>query len=168
MKRKGFTLIELLVVISIIGVLATLVIGELKRSRDRATDVVMLRKAKEFQKAVEIFNIDNNRYPTAGTINIGFTGGNPVAGTCGNASFEANWDSMVADMGNYLADFFAGTGDELPLCMFYTISPSNQCEHLLPETYEYAIAFGTLESEFGGLGDVFHEVGEQFHCIYEI
>lgn len=63
MKDKGFTLIELLVVVAIIGVLASVVLASLNDARARARDAKRLADIQTFQTALEVYNLDNGRYP---------------------------------------------------------------------------------------------------------
>jgi len=63
--RKGFTLIELLVVISIIGVLATIVLGSLNDARSSARDAQRKRDIKTIQTALEIYHLDKGQYPVS-------------------------------------------------------------------------------------------------------
>ena len=60
---KGFTLIELLVVIAIISLLSSVVLAALKDTRTKAQDIAILQTAKEFQKAIEIYRLNNNYLP---------------------------------------------------------------------------------------------------------
>ncbi len=72
MNRKGFTLIELLVVVSIIGVLATVVLGALGDARTKAKKSALFSELKALQKATFMFELDNNEsyhYLDSGTIN---------------------------------------------------------------------------------------------------
>lgn len=63
MKNKGFTLIELLVVVAIIGILASVVLSSLNDARARARDARRLSDIQSFQTALEVYNLDNGRYP---------------------------------------------------------------------------------------------------------
>ena len=65
-KTKGFTLIELLVVISIIGVLSTVVITSLNEGRARARDAKREQDIISIQNALELYYVDNGRYPING------------------------------------------------------------------------------------------------------
>lgn len=62
-KEKGFTLIELLVVISIIGVLASVVLTSLGNIREEARQAALFVEIRDFQTALELYNIDNGHYP---------------------------------------------------------------------------------------------------------
>ena len=64
MNKKGFTLIELLVVVSIIGVLATVVLGALGEAKGRAQDARRHSDIDTIQKQLEIYYLDNGHYPT--------------------------------------------------------------------------------------------------------
>jgi general secretion pathway protein G len=63
-KSKGFTLIELLVVVAIIGVLATIVLSSLSDARARARDANRLADIRTIQTALEVYYLDNGKYPT--------------------------------------------------------------------------------------------------------
>lgn len=60
---KGFTLIELLVVIAIIGMLSTVVMGNLNSARAKARDAVAIRDFNQVQKAMILYYDKYNRYP---------------------------------------------------------------------------------------------------------
>jgi len=76
-SQAGFTLIELLVVIAIIGILAAVVLASLSSARGKARDTEKVAQVKEFQKAIAIYNLDNNVYPTTGS------GGQPMSAIVG-------------------------------------------------------------------------------------
>lgn len=62
-KKQGFTLIELLVVITIIGLLSTLAVFALNSARVKARDAKRINDLKIISDIVEIYYIDNNKYP---------------------------------------------------------------------------------------------------------
>lgn len=59
--QKGFTLIELLVVVSIIGVLATIVLGSLSTARDKARIAKAQVQMNEIKKLVLMAQINTNQ-----------------------------------------------------------------------------------------------------------
>lgn len=61
--KKGFTLIELLVVISLIGLLSSIVLVGLEGARTQARDATRLSDVAQIKRALEIYRIDNGKYP---------------------------------------------------------------------------------------------------------
>lgn len=64
--RRGFTLIELMVVITIIGLLATTILGSMESSRIAARDAQRLQEARQLITALEFYRNQNGRYPCSG------------------------------------------------------------------------------------------------------
>jgi len=62
-RRAGFTLIELLVVIAIIGILASVVLASLNRTRMHSRNTYMISTVQELIKAVEVYRTNNGYYP---------------------------------------------------------------------------------------------------------
>ena len=81
--KKGFTLIELLVVVSIIGVLATIVLGSLNDARSSARDARRQQDIRSIQNALEVYYLDNGEYPIRG-----FT-----------RSYNSSWEALEAELG---------------------------------------------------------------------
>jgi general secretion pathway protein G len=75
LDHKGFTLIELMIVIAIIGTLAAIVIPNYISYREKAKIVRAISEVKGIESAVNIFMIDNNRFPDT-FVEAGL--GNPV------------------------------------------------------------------------------------------
>ena len=79
--KKGFTLIELLVVIAIIGVLSSIVLGQLNEARTKAEDARRTSDLENIALALELYRDDTGQYPAV-------TGG--VA-----RSIDGNWSSEL-------------------------------------------------------------------------
>ncbi len=63
-KNRGFTLLELLVVIVILSLLAALLIPKFTGRVDEAKIETTKVQLKEVKRALEMYRIDNGRYPT--------------------------------------------------------------------------------------------------------
>ena len=116
--KKGFTLIELLVVVSIIGVLATMVLGALGSARERARDAKRLAIMHEFQNALELYYLDNGQYPSASSYG---------ANTWNNCQSTSAIDALESDLSQYISTDFCN--DSLwvpaPTTRFLYRSPLN-------------------------------------------
>jgi general secretion pathway protein G len=73
--HKGFTLIELMIVIAIIGTLAAIAIPNYISYREKAKTDRAISEIKGIESAVNIFMIDNSRFPDT-LVEAGL--GNPV------------------------------------------------------------------------------------------
>ena len=62
-KNKGFTLIELLIVITIIAIIVGIVLGSLSESRAKGRDASKIRSMNEVQKALSLYQSQNDGYP---------------------------------------------------------------------------------------------------------
>ncbi|MDD7984670.1 type II secretion system protein [Lentisphaera marina] len=71
MKNKTFSLIEVLVVVAIIGILASLLMPALKKSRESARRVLCLSTLKQHHIAINLYSGDNNSH-----LPSNFTGAN--------------------------------------------------------------------------------------------
>lgn len=59
-KKKGFSLVELLVVIAIIGTLATIVLINLNKAREKAKNVAIKAALSELRATAEMYYDENN------------------------------------------------------------------------------------------------------------
>lgn len=63
-NRKGFTIVELLIVIVVIAILATITIVAFNGIQERANETAVRSDVRSLQQKMEIFRVDNGRYPT--------------------------------------------------------------------------------------------------------
>lgn len=63
-RRRGFTFLEIMVVVAILAILATLVIPNLMGGVDTAKIDATKVQIKSLQSALELYRLDNARYPT--------------------------------------------------------------------------------------------------------
>ena len=63
-RKKGFTLLEMVAVVAIIGVLMTLVGTQIAAQLDKANVQATKAKISSVSQALELYRIDNGRYPT--------------------------------------------------------------------------------------------------------
>ncbi|MDD5455657.1 MAG: type II secretion system protein [Candidatus Margulisbacteria bacterium] len=61
--RKGFSLIELLIALSIMALLGTLVIPNIKKVQTKSYQITSEINLKTFQSSLENYYVDNNIYP---------------------------------------------------------------------------------------------------------
>ncbi|SRR5258706_3714887 len=111
---KGFTLIEILVVIAIIGILATILIGNFNGVRVRSRDAQRKSDIRQLQAALELYRADQGVYPAAASGAIGACGA-ALKDTAGQITYMASipCDSLGAgagyNSGNYLYANPSGT-----------------------------------------------------------
>ena len=77
-KPTGFTIVELLIVIVVIAILAAITIVAYNGIQQRSRDAIRVSDLKGVQKALELFYIDQGRYPT----------------TPGGATWDDHWTAM--------------------------------------------------------------------------
>jgi len=63
-KKKSFTLIEMLIVIVIIGILAAALVPRLQAVQGRARDTKRKADLRTIYNALEIYVLDNGKYPS--------------------------------------------------------------------------------------------------------
>lgn len=63
-RRRGFTFLEIMVVVAILAILATLIIPRFMGGVDDARLKATVVQIKSFQQALEMYRLDNARYPT--------------------------------------------------------------------------------------------------------
>jgi len=62
-KYYGFTIVELLIVIVVIGVLAAISVAAYSGIQGKARDSQRLQDLASIQKALELYKVENGRYP---------------------------------------------------------------------------------------------------------
>jgi len=67
-KERGFTLVEITVAIIIIGVLSSVVISNVVKSRAKSRDLQRMTDLKRLQVAIETYRSNNGFYPSTGAI----------------------------------------------------------------------------------------------------
>jgi len=105
--RLGFTLIELLVVIAIIGTLASVVLASLNSARESARDAARQATAQNFKTALELYYLDNDKYPNEVWCDSSI-------GSCGSPGCPCSDDGWDTSSGIYQGLVGGGYMSELP------------------------------------------------------
>lgn len=64
-SKKGFTILELMVVVAIIGLASAFVMASFTSARAKNRDAKRMADMREIQKALALYQIDNNIFPTS-------------------------------------------------------------------------------------------------------
>ena len=66
---RGFTLIEMMIVVAIIAILVSILVPNFVRARAQGQTSACESNLKEIATAIELFQTDNDHYPSSGTVN---------------------------------------------------------------------------------------------------
>lgn len=66
--QRGFTLIEMMIVVAIIAILVSILVPNFVRARAQAQTSACEGNLKEIATAIELFQTDNDHYPSSGTV----------------------------------------------------------------------------------------------------
>lgn len=154
-KKRGFTIVELLIVIVVIAILASITIiaynGTQQRARDaqRASDIAMLTKA------LELFYIDNGRYPQISgsgstTINNGWS-----------TTADSSWSNANTQTGVFYSSLTAALVPKY-LSVLPRDPVNTQGVSILSTSNSYGYAyFGSYSSGYCGKAD-----GQVYILVY--
>lgn len=111
-RQAGFTLIELLVVITIIGMLATVILGSMSTARAKSRDARRQADIAQLRNALELYYSDNKQYP--------LSGGASAPNSGWSNSNDGSWNTLQTALTPYItkiptdprqsASGWAGTG----------------------------------------------------------
>ncbi|OYX41609.1 hypothetical protein B7Y94_04780 [Candidatus Saccharibacteria bacterium 32-49-12] len=95
-KSDGFTIVELLMVIVVIGILAAISVVAYNGVAAKARDSQRAQDIKTIAKALEVYYIDNGRYPLS-------TGSTSINNSW-SASADASWANLAAQLKPYIGE----------------------------------------------------------------
>jgi len=144
MNRKAFTLIELLLVIIILGVLATLIIGNFFTSLKKGRDARRKGDLEQIQRALEMYYEDKKAYPvTAGLTFGGKLCENNPCGTSDKVYMQKVPNDPISGK-NYEYLSADGTDYKLFACL------ENDQQILPYESSGYSLTCGNCKNQAGG------------------
>jgi general secretion pathway protein G len=157
---KGFSLIEILIVVAVIGIILSIVIGNMARSKSEARDTVRHLEADELVKAVYKYRLDNGSLPLEDELD------NAYATSCNN---DSNWITLQNTLDSYISrlpDDPLGTDD---YCYSYSPNPSIAGGSLPSNTEcqngEFVITFKSELKEFNHL-PLFNSSIPNIYCVH--
>jgi len=144
MKIKGFTLVELLIVIVVIGILASISIVAYNGAQQRARDSVRQNDISEIAKGLELYYLDNHKYPTSGGTSSTTSGWSTTA--------DNSWDAFVTALKPHM-------DNNVPLD---PVSTPN-ANIMTPSGYNYAYFSNTATDTCGSTG-----VNQMYLLVYRL
>ncbi len=104
-KNKGFSLIELMIVIAIIGLLASIVMISLDKTKSKARDTKRVAEAKSVEQALHLYSLDHGgKYPYSALSASYFKDKTPQE-ICIDNSIKADLQNVFTELvdGKYLS-----------------------------------------------------------------
>lgn len=98
-KNNGFTIVELLIVIVVIGILAAITIVAYNGIQSKARDAQRVSDVDLITKALEIYYIDNGRYPGSPAE----TGGSTTINSGWSTTADASWSRLIDTLSPYIS-----------------------------------------------------------------
>ena len=92
--QRGFTIVELLIVIVVIAILAAISIVAYNGIQQRARDSQRDSDIQTITKALELYHIDNGKFPAGG--------GSTAINTYWTTSADASWQGLETSLTSYL------------------------------------------------------------------
>ena len=93
-RKQGFTIVELLIVIVVIAILAAITIVAYNGTQQRARDARRDQDVAAIAKALELYYIDNGKYPSGG--------GSTNINSWWTTSSDASWQTLQTSLSNYI------------------------------------------------------------------
>lgn len=95
---RGFTIVELLIVIVVIGILAAITIVSFNGVQSKARDAQRASDVNTIAKALQLYYIDNGRYPGSPTE----TGGSTTINGSWSTTADASWSRLMDTLSPYV------------------------------------------------------------------
>lgn len=94
-SRSGFTIVELLIVIVVIAILAAITIVAYNGIQQRARDSQRKQDVATIQKALEMYYMDNGKYPPGSSTGMGIDAWSTTASTSSWADLETQLSPYI-------------------------------------------------------------------------
>jgi general secretion pathway protein G len=130
-KQTGFTIVELLIVIVVIAILATISIVAYNGTQNRANDAKMTSAAKQVEKALRIYAVDNGTVIKGGYGSTAVPAGSPCvdgsSGWFGSGSYACSVEDTLVASGLLPKGFSAS----LPANTYYSPATGGRISMML-------------------------------------
>jgi prepilin-type N-terminal cleavage/methylation domain-containing protein len=155
-RQSAFTIVELLIVIVVIAILATISIVAYSGIQARARDSVRIAKIKDMAKAIELYRIDNGRYPP-------ILDGSGIETSCGSQTENWGHCDRMKQLTDYIAPYMKVDPTSLSNATqgnyWYRYTSQDSDNY---QTYGMSVVLeGTGGADDGGYYANYYEVGQK-------